>query len=212
MFRKILSLAFLLTLASCSIAPLSGPQSAKTLGDGNWQIDSGFTYLPYIAASRGTGENIDLGFTVETQMFAVGALNAKVAVYNEGEEGFATAIAGSLFHALDGDSQSKGFYVGPVFSYKASWFEPYLVVRYNWANLKTREFDRDDRDDFIFDLLRYGNNIKLEYMQYTLGFNFWTSDSFAFALDAKVLHVLSDHVKDDDRFVVLPGLNFIWKL
>lgn len=211
MFNKVIGLLFLFTLASCSIAPLSGPQSAKTLGEGNWEVNSGFTYLPYVAVNRGITENLDLGATVEMQAFGLAAVNAKYSVYNNGEEGVAAAVAAGGFHALD-TVNTKGFYVGPVLSYKSSWFEPYLAVRYNWLRWKAYESDSDDRDDFIFEFLKYTSDMDVAYMQYTIGFNFWTSESFAFGVDAKILSMFGSHVEKDDRTLILPGLNFIWKL
>ena len=147
--------------------------------------------------------------TIEGQAFPVLGLSGKYAFLNKQEEGFSLSGFGGVFLGYD-VVESSGYYVGPVFSYKIGWFEPYLVARYNWLKWKGQDLSSDKRDDLFVDLLSF-EDVELSYMQYTLGFNFWFSKGFALNLNAKYFTFFGNDVESDDETNILPGLAFMWR-
>lgn len=155
MMLKIKTL-FTLTLSvffiSCAMAPLTTPKTARSLGEGNWEIDLGAT-PSYLSVNRGFSENLDMGLTVENQLGLVFELSGKSAFINRSEEGYSLALFGGVFTGDTLGGNSSEFRLGPVLSYKSGWWEPYLVLTYNlgqweWEGL-TKDEDSKSDNSFI---------------------------------------------------------------
>lgn len=167
MKRTFMVIALLLG-ASCSIAPFNSTKTARTLGDANWEIDSGLSPALYFSASRGFGENFDGGVTFEGQASPVLGVSGKYAFINAQEKGFSLSGLGGLFLGQD-IAQSSGFYIGPVLSYKLDWFEPYLVTRYNWVKWNGQDLSGNERDDLFVDLVSFDD---VEHVIHAIYFRF----------------------------------------
>jgi len=191
--------------SSCSLAPFTSTKTARSLGKGTWEIDAGISPAYSFSASRGLSHKFDLGLTIEGQVGApVFALNGKYAFINKQNEGFSLSGFGGAFSGAGADSY--GYYLGPVFSYKVKWFEPYLVARYNWVKWKGVDLSTDDTDDLFVDLLDF-DDTDISYMQYTFGINFWFSQTFGLNLNLKVITFFGNDVEADDQSgVATPGV------
>ena len=195
-------------LSSCSLAPFNTVKTARTLGDGNWEIDTGFSPALYFTTSRGFSDDFDAGVMVERQFFPVFGLFGKYSFLNKKDDEFSASVYGGGFLGVD-VVESSGFFLGPVLSYKASWFEPYIVIKYNWVKWKGQDLNGDEKDDLFVDLFRF-DDIEFSYMQYVLGFNFWCTEGFALNINAKYFSFFGSDVSDDAD--ALFGFGFTWRL
>ncbi|MBF0298058.1 MAG: hypothetical protein HQK51_05020 [Oligoflexia bacterium] len=205
-------LTILFLFIGCSMAPLTSTKNASTLGASNWEISTGFVPTPSLSASRGFGKDFDSGIIIEGQMFPLIALWGKYAFRNfEGLEFFrkdyAFSLYGGIFHALD-PAASKGFFIGPVISYKYNWTEVFLSVRYNWTHWDSVDASFSDKENFIFHDLKREKET-LSYMQYSLGVNFWFTEKFGLSLAGKVLQAVDGSNYLD--FTVLPSAELMFK-
>jgi len=208
--KKILCLLIILILSSCSIAPLSSTKTARSLGKGKWEIDTGSSLASYFSVSRGFTDNFDARATLEYQAFNVFALSGKYSFINREDEGLSFAAIAGGYVGID-TVKSTGFYLGPVLSYKVKWFEPFLILRYNTFEWEGVDLSSDQRDSFLFDLINF-DKADGSYFQYTLGFNFWFTPKFALSLNAKFLHFLDDDIIEGSDSRVWPGLGLVWRL
>ncbi|MCB9060499.1 MAG: hypothetical protein H6622_03135 [Halobacteriovoraceae bacterium] len=205
-----LSLLFILFfISSCSLAPYTSTKTARTLGEGNWEIDTGFSPALYLGTSIGVSENLDVSFLIEAQAAPVIGLSGKYALLNSQDEGFSFSGLGGVFLGID-VVESSGFFIGPVLSYKVDWFETYIVTRYNWVKWKGKNLNSDQRDELFIDFINF-DNIELSYMQYTFGFNFWFDQKIALNINAKYIKFFGNDVSNNDKESLLPGVGFIFR-
>lgn len=202
-FLKIL--LFTLLLGSCSLAPMTSPKSAASLGEKKYELSAGLS--PALNAGLGIGikDNLDIGFGYEIQIFSQISTWAKYSFLNN-PEGHSFALYGGLFAAAD-ISSSYGFFLGPIYSYRKDWFEHYLVTRINNVHWDVGDINSDDRDDSIFDDIDWGSG-SFSYLQFTYGVNFHTSKKFAINLSAQYWYFLGGESGANN---IVPGVEFIFK-
>lgn len=200
------SFLLLLLLGSCSLAPMTSPKSAASLGEKNYSLSAGFS--PALNAGLGIGvkENLDVGVGYEVQIFSQISAWTKYSFVNN-IEGHAFALYGGVFAATD-ISSSYGFFTGPVYSYRKDWFEHYLVTRFNSVHWSAGEIESDDRDDSIIDEIDWDSG-SFNYFQFTYGINFHTSKKFALNISAQYWLFLDS---DNQSNKIIPGVELIFKL
>ena len=203
-----------LFLISCSIAPLTTPKTARTLGRGHWEIDTGFSPT-YFSAHRGFSKNFDVGLTIESQIGLAFELSGKYALLNRSEQGTSFAIFGGVFSGSSLRGRSSVLRLGPILSYKMNWWEPYVIVTYNrgqweWGGLTEYSGSRMNNFIDLNDLqLDRGETFSYSYIQYSLGSNFWFTKGFAFTFNVKHLSFLGDDIKGGKG--IAPAVGFIWR-
>lgn len=102
-----------MTLTSCSIAPFSTPTTARSLKQGNFEINADIV-PPSVSVSYGLTERMDIGVDMKAQYFYfVGSVWSKVSLINQ-EAGFSLAgFGGGFFNMGDDIRDSRGYYLGP---------------------------------------------------------------------------------------------------
>lgn len=210
---KHLPLVLLLLLTSCSIAPMMTTRNARTLGEGNnkMQVSPGFPVLG-VSYERGLTENWDMGLAAELQLGTVYSAFTKYAFINS-EDGFSLAAsAGGFYGNSIADVDSRGFYVGPVASWRKDWFEVFLFPRYNYVHWEgfDVETNSSDTDELFFDLKPNGTSYSFRYMQFDLGFNFYTGSRFHFGLGASYIYFLDTSDIDGANGFWLPEFMIGW--
>ncbi|EQC46964.1 putative lipoprotein [Bacteriovorax sp. BSW11_IV] len=198
---KLVSLLFLFFLASCALNPIYTPKSAQSVGKDQNQIDFGLSSAPYFVYQRGLSENFDLGGVVELQVFPVVSLFGKYSFINNGK-GFSLAGLAGVSKGFDvGDA--RGFYAGPLVSYKGTTFESYFGARYNYVDWDKLDLGSEDGDDLFFDDVDLGH---VQYIQGNLGATYWSSETFGVNIDFVYFYTLE--VQSSSGNI---GLNFLVK-
>jgi hypothetical protein len=200
-------LLIILSLSACSFAPLTSSKSARTLGKGNWEIDTGASPLLNAAVNRGMSDDWDFGLTVEQQFGPVFALTSKNGLYNNQGNGLSLSLLSSIYVAT-GVVTGKGFYVGPIVSYQGQKWEFFSSLRYNWLKWDGSDLSPDDRTDLIISVLNF-DDVSINYLQYHFGFNYWFNQKFAWGLDGKYLSFFGSNVKSSSKLI--PGTSLIWR-
>ncbi len=215
--RSLFLLSFFL-LTSCAL-PAVSPHSARTLGNGNWQLQGGL--FPHnFSLTRGFGENFNLGLTLEATSASVAGLRTQYAFVNNKEKGFSFAGYLEGFRTLESPYQQGG-HGGPVLSYKSGAFEPYLVGSYRFvywgkngcekAKRGSTKVDKDNPfknffetliDEVIGDTCKKGS---YDYGVATLGLNVWVLRDVGINLFAHYIYL--DFL--DDPHLVLPGAGLL---
>ncbi|WP_286718173.1 hypothetical protein [Thalassolituus sp. UBA2009] len=147
----ILSLA-VITLSACSVAPLTTPTSARSLGKGNVQLSAYVAPATSVSFAAALGENTDAGVAIEQQITINQSIWIKHSLLNQAQ-GWSVAGLAGLFSATD-LANSKGFYLGPLFSYSKGKAEWYGNLRYNrvyWDG--PDNLSSEDKDDLWFDIV-----------------------------------------------------------
>lgn len=190
-------------LGSCAFAPFSTEKSGSTIGQGKWALETGMSPALYGKGTYGISENFDASLTYEFQLSSVIAADLKYSIINN-KEGFALAGTAGIFNASNTDGYTAAF----VASYKAGWFEPFINARYNkvkWDKTVVKNDVEDSTfDEFTFDAKEFS------YMQYTFGFNFWTSARFGIAVSGRIIDFI-DGAKGDEQQEIMPGISFMWR-
>lgn len=166
----------------------SSMTTASSLGTGNWELgvhldsllsivtqDVIFSHVsPNLSFARGFSENFDLGISQKH------GIELKYAFLNNTKDFSMAVIAGWGFgfavFSSDGNSVYNAIYLGPILSYKLEWFEPYFFVVYNNYYSSDTFLVREQKDFHIYK----------QYMDVSLGFNFWVSESVALSLSGGV--------------------------
>lgn len=182
----LLLLGMLIYTSGCAIAPLSNLYTARSQGRGGVEIGlgavtttSGGGFVPAVKFDYGILDNLDLGFKYET--LDVG-INAKYAFIN-GKTGPSLALAASYGSTTGGSY----WYVGPVFSIKAGFFEPYISARYNQVYWNSTTVTSGS-----FTVVAPTTNIT--YMHYTAGAVLWVADFMGLDLEYNTLGTLQNGV------------------
>jgi len=170
-FHRNASMVILLALlASGCLAPLSNSFTARSLGTGKIGLDGEMlavvrqedsVVLPAFTIAIGLSSDFDLGVQIESASMGV---FGKYSFINNKERGF--SLAGVLGAGAVADGSYA--YAGPVLSYKAKSFEPYLVGRLNYVHYGESE---DLFEDILWEAGTY------TYVQFTLGSIFWLTQS-----------------------------------
>ncbi len=159
-------------------------RTAGSLEKGNWQVgvhldgllistttfeSINFSVAPDVAVTGGLSEKLDLTLSNTSIEFKYSFLNNK--------EGFSMAGVGAWAFAFSAENANDtidlatGLALGPVLSYKSGEFESYVRVVYSY--------------DYNFGFMRAkrARHAHHQYINSSLGFNFWLSESVAFNLN-----------------------------
>lgn len=177
---------FISIFSSCAMGPLNGDKTARTLQEGKFGIETGFSPAPYGQVSYGITDDWQVGASLELQLALVQTLNTKYALIQK-DEGWSIALAGGAFTAPS-FVDTSGIYAGPVFSYKKDLFESYLGIRHNFVNWDVNELEQEDRNDLLANVDTSQASRNFTYTQTTLGVNLWINNNFALNLNGKILH------------------------
>lgn len=203
-FRAVWGVLVVAAFHGCAIAPLSNHVTARTNGQGNSLLSLGGTiatskdegWLPSIKYSIGLGEDFDLGFQYEVIEYG---LWAKYAFLNTDE--------GLSFSALSGIGTGLGGfygYAGPIVSFKLSWFEPFLMTRFNYVRYPEAKVDLATIGEFRVSPGTY------RYFQHTAGFMAWPWDWFGAGLEASLFGTVRSPfiLSGKDRFLLSGNFSF----
>lgn len=156
-----LSLAFLIFLSSCALAPFTEPHTAETLGKGGnqWALAGGGPSYLSVNYARGFTDRLDIGGTVEYQSLSyIFGLNAKYLLTTKPQHILGPDIepdpTALIFGAGIGGT-SQYVYAGVIKSFRLRhWYELGLSGRVNVFH-----WDFDDRseaseaEDYMDDLI-----------------------------------------------------------
>lgn len=145
--KAALVLFFTALLGGCSVAPINGPSTATTLGEGNTLARGSIVFLG-AALERGVSQNLDVGAAVELQGTFLVSAYGKYAFLNRGENGFSLAMLGGVGYA-PGSVSTRSVYGGPIFSYRKGSFEFFTGVRANYVDWDYRELKQDRKDNLF---------------------------------------------------------------
>lgn len=201
---KRLILISLFIFSSCSLAPLTSPKTASSLGKGELELTGGLSPAANATLIYGLTEDLDFGGTYEIQFFQQVSVWGKYSFINQ-MQSHSLALYGGVFAALDASS-TRGIFVGPVYSYRHKWFEHYLVTRYNYVNWGAGDIKQEDKEDSLLDL--NWDSGHFSYLQFSYGINFWTSEKFAINISAQYFYYLDN---DGDASNIVPGIELIFK-
>jgi hypothetical protein len=200
---KVLFCLFVLTfLSACSLAPLSGQTTARSIGKHNWSVT---VDLPPSTPAAGIGHGLtnswDLGVSAEIQFGYQVALWTKYALLNN-EEGFSMALYAGGFTTLDA-ATTDGFFGGPVLSYKHDWIEPFLSLRYNTVHWTGKNL-KNENDNWIIDVFK-GIDHSFYYYQGTPGLSFWVNKNTALSVYVHSFYIPHQKGGEDDLSFI-PGI------
>ena len=193
-------LAGLFIIQSCSLAPIVSEKTARTLGSGNWELNGGASPAYNAWVGRGVSDNLDLNFSVESQIGTVFSLGAKYA-FAQGNEGLSFSLMGGAFYGAN----STGYYAGPVVSVKNGWFEVYGLAKYNQVSWDGTSETTDEDTIFNFSL---DQSVDFNYWMGVAGLNFWFSDGFALNVNGK--KILGSDTSDDGDGII-PSVNLMFR-
>ncbi|MCB0377760.1 MAG: hypothetical protein KDD33_04645 [Bdellovibrionales bacterium] len=188
----------------CALAPMTTTKNGRTVGKGKWEIDGNVLPAVGLSVSRGLTDNFDAGILIERNFGMVYSAWGKYSFINQAQ-GWSLAAYGGAFYG-SGFGNSDGFFLGPVTSYRKNWFEVYLSARYSYVTWRAGSLTTDEQDDSIFDFVSW-NDITFNYVQADLGFNFWTSDTFAINVHGKSMISMDKDVTFTTS--VIPGFALI---
>lgn len=170
-----LAIIALLTLASCSLAPFSPTNSARSLGPGKASAEFGSANSNYfIRSAAGITENLDLGYVMEfSSVFSTSSIFGKYAFINNPTGASLAAEFG--YGSADKSSHTFLGFIGSIAF--TEFFEVFLNARYNQADTDEADLDIDDS---------IGNmTVKAQKLNYGLasaGMNVWLNQNMGFSL------------------------------
>ncbi|MDH5377386.1 MAG: hypothetical protein OEX00_03585 [Gammaproteobacteria bacterium] len=203
--KKVVTLILILLvvwMSGCAVAPFNAPHTARSLGEGKSNIN--LSVIPRgLEYSTGVDEDIDVGVGVEVHLAPMFTGWMKYSMSNN-REGGSTALLGGLFYS-DGiyNSTSKGYYFGPILSYRAGSAEWYLATKYNHVYWEAGENQvKDENNDLVFSIDPVSHDFG--YFQVNAGLSYWFSDGFNTDLSALCLKM------DEQKPACVPMLGFGW--
>ena len=175
LFTKLCVVIIGMTVCACSFAPFTGPNNAKTVGEGRLRTIT--SVLPTLGQSivYGLSDEMDVGALVEAQYGLVSSIWIKRNFINN-QVGHSFAGLAGAFYTSD-DVNSRGFYVGPAWSYvsQREW-ELYGVFKYN--HIEWSGYGEIDDDSVLFDILDTFDGRSVEYFQVHGGGKFYFTPQF----------------------------------
>lgn len=152
-----LSLFFSFIFSSCSFAPFATTPTARTNGAGQSLIQGSLVeaQVPSLRFEYGLLPNLDVGFETEFGFGSyVTGLYSKLAIIPNAQ-GLASAIILGYGKNLLGDD-GEYWYLGPVLSYRFTYFEPAFLLRYTDSRIDNVDLNESTGDiNFTGDHLRY---------------------------------------------------------
>jgi len=191
--RNASTVILLALLASGCRAPLSNSFTARSLGKGKIGLDAGVLNVgdalgPVVKVAIGLSSDLDLGIQIES--LGIGVFG-KYSFVNNKERGFSLAGVLGVGAAVAGSYA----YGGPVLSYKAKSFEPYIVGRFNYVHYGESEVTF--KDAHWWDAGTY------TYLQFTLGSIFWLTPSIGLNIEGSAFAGKLG-LADSEDFAALP--------
>jgi hypothetical protein len=198
-FNKIIAILSVILIQACALAPIHGLNTARSVG-----IDKSETrvnVLPIgIGYTKGVTENWDLGMQGEFQAITpLGSVYTRYSFINQ-PENFSIAGWTGAFYGLD-QAHSRGFFVGPIFSYKKSWFEVFVAPRLNWVYWSAWSTNPENTI-FRFE----ADKTKLYYLQTSAGFNLSINERVSINLGAHFLTFIDPHSNSKNTTGILPAI------
>ncbi len=207
---KVTLLLALLLTGSCALAPMMSHRSAQTIGKDKNRIQAspGISVLG-VSYERGLSENWDLGASLEQQLGFVTSVFSKYSLVNN-DQGTSVALSGGGF-AGSSVAKSSGGYAGTLVSWKKDKFEMFLFPRLNHVNWHGANLTSDESDQVLVDFINSASDITINYVQVTLGFNFYSSNSFNMGFGASYFNFLENkNLSSSDAWLpeIVLGWNF----
>lgn len=164
-----------LTGASCSLAPFSATNSARSLGVGKASAELGNANSSYfIRAQGGISQNVDVGYVMEFGSgFTTSGVFAKLAFINN-PVGPSLAFEGGYGNAENSSHQYGGLIGSIAFTES---FETFLNARYNWVSTDDQDIELDER---VGHMLIEADELK--YLLVSGGFNVWFNQSMGLSI------------------------------
>ena len=193
------------------VSSYANNRTAGSLGKGNWQagvhLDDlltstmdfesiNFSFAPGVAVTVGLSEKLDLTLSNTNVEFKYSFLNNK--------EGFSMAGVGVWSFEVSAKNDiidlATGLALGPVLSYKAGEFETYVRVVYSY--------------DYNFGFMRgkHARHAHRQYIDSSLGFNFWLSEFVAFNLNIDGNILLFDQIYIGNDITSFDGISIVSRL
>ncbi|MGH1468281.1 MAG: hypothetical protein ACRBBP_05290 [Bdellovibrionales bacterium] len=196
---KKLYLASIITLilSGCTLAPLSEPHTAQTLGNGNheWTSSTGAgqgLFHQSISYTHGYSDNLDLGVLLEYQ--SLGPLIALQGKYllSDNAKNPLSLFFGAGFGAA---SPTTFVYLGPIKSFKISpSYELTLNTRVNVYHWDFDDVeDQEDGSELINDIINIGIdsvNGTYVYASVNASNTLWVNERFGVTLSTTLLQFL----------------------
>lgn len=123
-------------LVGCESVPQAQIDEANSLGNGIWRAELNLSDDPNFSISRGVGANTDLGVQLDYLNTDVYSGYAKYSFRNQ-QQGWSTAALAGGF--VGEENSSKGYFLGPVASYKAGRSLVSIRARYNRLTRRGQE-------------------------------------------------------------------------
>ncbi len=204
---KVLTILLILVISSCSFAPVTNTKTARSIGDGNYEMTAGLSPAASFAMGVGVSDNFDLGLTIEQQLLPLLGIWGKYSLFNNNNDNaISLAAYGGVFFG-ENVVDTYGSFAGPVLSYKYGWFEVYTSIIYNIVRWEDGELDFEGDDDSFLDGISW-NGDSVSYLQFTFGINLWFSDSFGLAVSGKHFMAIGS---ESQGFGTMPGVELIWR-
>jgi len=135
----VLSMTFL--VAGCETVPQAQIDEANSLGDGNYRVETTLSTDQSFSLSRGIGENTDFGIQIDWPDNYLYSAYLKYSHLNVARGWSLASLIGGF---TDRRKTQKGYFIGPVTSYRADRFLFSLRARYN--KLENRDGQDNDTD------------------------------------------------------------------
>lgn len=203
-FHSLALFVFLSSLASCT-APFTSQRTAQTIGADRWELSAGFDPLPNLGVTRGFGDNFELSLRTEVQILSV---DAKLAFLNQKTGLSLATFAGTFLDAnaaKRGENVVYGYFLGPIASYKISFFEPYALAKFSDSHVHNPPENDFEKSDVWWE--RRGKTILGFRGDAVLGFNIWFTENFGLNINAK----WSSEFNVDGHVFPFPSLNLLWR-
>ncbi|WP_018693333.1 hypothetical protein [Algicola sagamiensis] len=199
--KILLALTTLSVINGCAIAPYSGPTTAQSVGKGNFQTATSVLPVPAQSIAYGLTDNTDIGALIEMQMEVVSSIWVKHQMSKKNNPHRFALLAGA--YMSDDDADSKGYYLGPIWSYQTGQWEPYTRLRYNYVDWKGYfDLDSHDRDD-LSNIFKEQDHT-FSYLSLDTGTKYHFTDTFSIGFGLVSLY--------KDELDVGYQLNFTWNL
>jgi hypothetical protein len=186
---KLLLLSFLFILTSCSLAPFSATNSARSNGAGNVSAEFGNSNSNYfIKMDMGLSKNMDIGYVMEFGNFQTSAIYGKYSFLNNKT---GPSLAGEFGY---GSSDETIFYYGGAIGSIA--FSKSFEV---FANVRLNQVSADENNIEVGD--KVGNieveDLEATYVYASAGFNIWFTESTG--LSIYTIYVKGEGVNADPQ-------------
>ena len=200
----------LFMLGSCALAPMMSHRSAQTIGKDKNRIQAmpGTSVLG-VSYERGVSENWDLGASLEQQLGYVASVYSKYALVNK-DQGVSWALSGGGFVGSS-VANTSGAYGGSILSWRNGGFELFIYPRLNHVNWHGANLSSDESDQLFVDFINSASNITLNYVQVSIGMNFYSSGAFNMGFGASYFNFLDkDKISSSDAWLpeIMLGWNF----